>query len=82
MSQFVRFKTQISATRGENKIFYLVCLEIDFFHSKVSDWRMRNLICSTQFPGGIQDKVFIFATGGSTYHILAFGRKGIGLVFT
>ena len=35
----------ISATCGENKYFYLLSLlEIDFFCSKVTGWRMRNHI--------------------------------------
>ena len=59
--------------------FYLVfLLEIDFFLAQKSltgGWEIT--FDQPNFQEGYKIEVFIFATGGSSYHILVFGRNGI-----
>ena len=75
---FARFKTRISTTRGENKNFYpLSLLVIDFFPPKSLTGGWEIIFDQPNFQEGYKIEVFIFATGGSTYHILVFWRKGI-----
>ena len=56
-------------------------LEIDFFFAQKSlTGRWEIIFDQPNFQEGYKIEVFIFATGGSTCHILALWRKGIGCV--
>ena len=72
----------IRATCGENKYLYLVsCIPPGnrfFFAQKSLTGRWEVIFDQPNFQEGYKIEVFIFTTGGSTCHILAFWRKGMG----
>ena len=72
----------ISATRGKNKYLYLVFPPGNWFlfaqKSLTSGWEI--IFDQPNFQEGYKIEVFIFATRGSTRHILAFWRKGIWII--
>jgi len=69
----------ISATCGENKYCYLVSPPGNwvFFPQKSLTGGWEIISYQPNFQEGYMIAVFIFGTGGSTYHILVFWRKGI-----